>query len=383
MLILLPFELYPPREFGHNVEFSVLNIMTFLDHFFNTLPIFLPILLVFALVSTGLWVAHWFFFRRNGGLKEEDRFSARVGMLLLVGIGVVLILLALPLDKETHKELFQLLALLITAVITLSSTTFVSNALAGFMLRGMQSFRLGDFLRVENQFGRVTERGLFHTEIQTEERDLTTLPNLFLVSHPITVLRSSGTIVSATVSLGYDISHQTIEKLLAEAALAAKLKDPFVHIMELGDYSVTYRVSGFLSEVKQLLSARSNLRAKMLTTLHGAGIEIVSPVVMNQRRLEDGIRVLPPQTSELPHVEENSVGSPESLIFDKADAMAQIEALKEQREAIREEIAVLEGQAKSKKEHIGPWIEQRITRIRQEEERLSLLIQQAEAAIIE
>ena len=58
-------------------------------------------------------------------------------MLLLVGIGVVFILLALPLDKETHKELFQLLALLITAVITLFPTTFVSNALTGFMLRGM------------------------------------------------------------------------------------------------------------------------------------------------------------------------------------------------------------------------------------------------------
>lgn len=158
--------------------------MTFLDHFFDTLPIFLPILLVLALVSTGLWVAHWFFFRRNGGLKAEDRFSARVGMLLLVGVGIALILLALPVDKETHKELFQLLALLITAPITFSSTTFVSDALAGFMLRGMQSFRLGDFLRVENQFGRITERGLFHTEIQTEERDLTTLPNLFLVSHP-------------------------------------------------------------------------------------------------------------------------------------------------------------------------------------------------------
>ncbi|HBP86388.1 MAG TPA: mechanosensitive ion channel protein MscS [Nitrospiraceae bacterium] len=358
--------------------------MAFLDHFWETLPTFLPVLLVLALVSSGLWLAHWFFFRRNGGLKEEDRFSARVGMLLLVGVGIVLTLLALPLDKETHKELFQLLALLITAVITLSSTTFVSNALAGFMLRGMQSFRLGDFLRVENQFGRVTERGLFHTEIQTEERDLTTLPNLFLVSHPITVLRSSGTIVSATVSLGYDISHQTIEKLLGEAALAANLKEPFVHIMELGDYSVTYRVSGFLSEVKQCLSARSKLRAKMLTTLHDAGIEIVSPVVMNQRRLEDGIRVLPPQSSESAHIiDQDMNNSPESLIFDKADAIAQIEALKEQREAVREEIAVLEGQTKSKKEHIGPWIKERIRRIRQEEERLSLMIQQAEEAKIE
>lgn len=114
--------------------------MTLVDHFIATIPGVFPVLLIIALVSAGLWFAHWFFFRRNGGLKEDDRFSARVGMLVLVGIGIVLILLALPLDKETHKDLFQLLALLLTAVITLSSTTFVSNALAGFMLRGMQSF---------------------------------------------------------------------------------------------------------------------------------------------------------------------------------------------------------------------------------------------------
>lgn len=231
---------------------------------------------------------------------------------------------------------------------------------------------------MENQFGRVTERGVFHTEIQTEERDLTTLPNLFLVSHPFTVTRSSGTMVSATVSLGYDISHQIIDTLLVEAALEAKLTDPFVHILDLGDYSVTYRVSGFLSEVKQLLSARSKLRAKMLTILHDAGVEIVSPIVMNQRQLKHSDRVLPPQSTRLPDSEDPDLKkNPESLIFDKADAMAQIEALNEQRDAIREEIAGLAAQSKTKGETIRPWIERRITHIRQEEERLSAMIQKA------
>ena len=78
--------------------------MSLLDHLFQTLPLFLPVLLTLGLVSAGLWAGYWFFFLRNGGLKEEARFSARVGMLLLVGLGLVLILLALPLDKETHKE---------------------------------------------------------------------------------------------------------------------------------------------------------------------------------------------------------------------------------------------------------------------------------------
>jgi len=353
--------------------------MNFLDHLLETLPLILPVLLTMALVGTGLWAGYWFFFLRNGGLKEESRFSARVGMLLLSGMGIVLILLALPLDKETHKDLFQLLALLITAVIALSSTTFVSNLMAGFMLRGMQSFRLGDFLRVETQFGRVTERGLFHTEIQTEERDLTTLPNLFLVSHPFTVIRSSGTIVSATVSLGYDTSHHLIENLLLESALAAKLTDPFVHVMELGDFSVTYRVSGFLNDVKQLLTTRSKLRAKMLTTLHDAEIEIVSPSFMNQRQLDHAIRVLPTQKpGPYRTSDEEPDTKTESLIFDKADAVAQLEELKEQRKSLREEITGLEAQVKAKGETIGPWIERRIARIRKEEERLAAMIQKSE-----
>ena len=256
--------------------------------------------------------------------------------------------------------------------------------MAGFMLRGMRSFRLGDFLRVEKQFGRVTERGLFHTEIQTEERDLTTLPNLFLVSHPFTVIRSSGTIVSATVSLGYDTSHQVIEKLLLEAALAAKLTDPFVHVLELGDYSVTYRVAGFLGDVKQLLTTRSKLRAKMLSTLHEAEVEIVSPSFMNQRQLDHAIRVLPTQKlGPYRTLDEESETKAESLIFDKADAVAQIEELRERREALREEIAGLEMQVKGKEKTIAPWIERRITRIRTEEERLGNLIQKAEKNRIE
>lgn len=358
--------------------------MTRIDHFLEILPLFLPLLLTLTLVSTGIWVSYWFLFLRNGGLKEEFRFSARIVILLLIGMSIVLILLALPLERETHKDLFQLLALLITAVITLSSTTFISNAMAGFMLRGMRSFRLGDFLRVEKQFGRVTERGLFHTEIQTEERDLTTLPNLFLVSHPFTVIRSSGTIVSATVSLGYDTSHQIIEKLLLEAALAAKLTDPFVHVLELGDYSVMYRVAGFLGEVKQLLTTRSKLRAKILTTLHEAEVEIVSPSFMNQRQLGHGMRVLPIQKpGPYRTSDEEPDTKAESLIFDKADAVAQLEELKERREALREEIAGLETQVKAKEKTIGPWIERRITRIREEEERLGTLIQKSEKNRIE
>ena len=131
--------------------------------------------------------------------------------------------------------------------------------MAGMMLRAVRSFRPGDFIRVGDYFRRVSEQGLFHVEIQTEDRDLTTMPNLYLVTNPFKVIRSSGTIISAEVSLGYDIPRTKIESLLIEAALAVQLEEPFVLVTELGDFAVTYRISGLFPKVKHILSTRSAL----------------------------------------------------------------------------------------------------------------------------
>jgi len=98
------------------------------------------------------------------------------------------------------QELLAVVGLLFSATMALSSTTFLGNAMAGVMIRAVRNFRIGDFIRCDQHFGRVTERGLFHTEIQTEDRELTTLPNLYLVTHPVTTVRASGTVISATVA---------------------------------------------------------------------------------------------------------------------------------------------------------------------------------------
>ena len=109
--------------------------------------------------------------------------------------------------------------------------------MAGLMLQVVKSFNPGDFIRVGERMGRVTERGLFHVEIQTEDRDLTTLPNLHLATNPVTVVHSTGTIISAELSLGYDISHTKIEELLKQAVNQAGLQDAFVLIISLNDFT--------------------------------------------------------------------------------------------------------------------------------------------------
>jgi small-conductance mechanosensitive channel len=262
-------------------------------------------------------------------------------MILLTLAGLLAIVLALPIRDATRGQLLTLAGILISAAIALSSTTFIGNAMAGVMLRAVRNFRTGDSIRVGDMFGRVSERGLFHTEIQTEDRDLTTLPNLYLISHPVTVMRKSGTILSATVSLGYDVPRSRVERLLLQAGESAGLKEPFVQVLELGDFSVCYRLAGLLTEVKQVLSARSGLRAAMLDHLHRGGVEIVSPNFMNTRAVPEDRLFVPREelTDRAGH--RSSDSSPEALAFDKAEEAESLEKMQQTREALTAEIEEL------------------------------------------
>ena len=258
----------------------------------------------------------------------------------IVGILVVSLILELPIDNEPRGQLLSLLGLLVTAAIALSSTTLLGNAMAGFMLRSIRNFRPGDFIVVNEHRGRVSELGLLRTEIQTERRNLTTFPNLYLVSNPVTVVRASGTFIASNVSLGYDVPREKVEKSLLEAAESAGLTDPFVFVLELGDFSISYQVAGFLEDVKYLISAESKLRGSMLDSLHQAGIEIVSPTFMNQRQIKPE-KVFIPKASHRakPKVSPVEETRPEERMFDKAE-IAESEAKAEER--LKEVIAEME-----------------------------------------
>jgi len=289
------------------------------------LPFLITLLVAILIISA----AYYIILRRKpptGGIVGRQMLIAAIA-----GILVVLLILELPIDNEPRGQLMSLLGILVTAAVALSSTTLLGNAMAGFMLRSIRNFRHGDFIVVDGHRGRVSELGLLRTEIQTERRNLTTFPNLYLVSNPVTVVRASGTFIASTVSLGYDVPREKIEKHLLEAAENAGLTDPFVFVLELGDFSITYQLAGFLEEVKYLISAESKLRACMLDSLHLAGIEIVSPTFMNQRQLTPE-RLFIPEGSDRtkPKVHRADESRPEERMFDKAES-AENEAKAEDR----------------------------------------------------
>ncbi len=300
-----------------------------------TPPLVVVVMTVLAIWAFQRWVLP------HVGASGDKRFPRQVGVLALAMAGIVLAIIALPASEQIRGMLLSLFGLALTAAIALSSTTLVANAMAGIMLQTVRSFHAGDFIRVGEHFGRVTEQGLFHTEIQTGNRDLTTIPNAYLVSNPVTVVRHSGTITSSTVSLGYDVSHDKAEALMIESAKRAGLEEPFVQILELGNYAVTYRVAGLLAETKHLVSARTRLHRAVLDVLHGAGVEIASPTLMAQRRLSEDSRLVP-GVNFLRRGQSPSERPPEDIIFDKAEQAEYVERLRFERGQLEEQLKTLE-----------------------------------------
>lgn len=311
---------------------------TITDHALSFVPLLLTALGVVALLGG----VHWWLLARHPDLGNGAKLPRQLTLLGLTIVSAVALALALPVSDSTRNQVIGLIGVLISGVLAFSSTHILSNLMAGLMLRMTRAFRTGDFIRVEGHFGRVAERGLFDTEIQTEQRELVSLANNYLIAHPVAVVRSSGAIVSSTLTLGYDVHHARVQPLLLEAATAIGLEDPFVHILELGNFSIAYRVSGLLTDVKTLLTARSHLNCAILDTLHREGIEIMSPSFMNQRRVPDEAIIIPPApTTPVATASRTEVAAAEEVVFDKAEEAEQRNL---QRKTLKEQLTQLQAQ---------------------------------------
>lgn len=311
--------------------------MDLVDRGLEAVGSFIPLLLTIAFAVLALSGLNWAMGRRWQN-KPNSRFQHQLIMLCAMFVAGLAVIVALPVSDTLRGQLLSLIGILLSAAIALSSTTFIGNIMAGIMLRSIRSSRPGDFITVGELTGRITEMGLLHTEIQTEFRDLVTVPNLHMVTNPVKVVRRSGTIITTEVSLGYDVPNSRVAELLCDAAAKAGLRDAFVQVRELGDFSVTYRVAGLLEDVQSLISARSALRVAALNSLHLDGIEIVSPNFVNQRRQDAGRPVIP-TSSRLSTGVTATQAQAEEIAFDKAEVAASVEELRAGIEKLDKELA--------------------------------------------
>ncbi len=192
---------------------------------------------------------------------------------------------AYPYIPGSDSPAFRYISIFIGFLLSLGSTSLVSNIVAGIVLTYMRGMKIGDRVQIADTVGDVVDSTLLVTRIRTIKNVVITIPNgLVLNSHIINFSTSAekmGLILNTSVTIGYDVPWRQVHILLAEAARATEqiLEEPapFVFQTSLNDYYVTYELNAYTQQPEKMAATYSELHQNIQDYFNAAGVEILSP----------------------------------------------------------------------------------------------------------
>jgi small-conductance mechanosensitive channel len=247
---------------------------------------------IFLIARTVIAMLRPFFLRvETHGTRERnwlDADTARPTKRLFNGaVWIFALVMAYPYLPGADSEAFKGMSLLLGVMVTVGGSSVFGQAASGLVLMYSRTIRVGEYVRIDQHEGTVTELGMFTTRVRTGLGEELTLPNslvLGLVTKNYSrAVKGQGFVLDTTVTIGYDTPWRQVEALLVEAASRTKgvLGDPPPRVFHtaLSDFYPEYRL------VCQAVPAQPRPRAEVLSALHANiqdvfneyGVQIMSP----------------------------------------------------------------------------------------------------------
>lgn len=202
-------------------------------------------------------------------------------------IGAIALVMAGPYLPGFGSPAFQGVSLFIGALLTLGSSSAVSNALSGLILIYTRAFQLGDFIRIDDVVGEVQDKSLFVTRMLTPKRETVTIPNSSVLNSNVTnysaICRETNghLLLHTTITLGYDVPWRNVHDVLIDAAKATTHVEmeprPFVLQTSLNDFNVSYQLNVYTAAPEKMPGIYSELHQNIQDKCNEADIEILSP----------------------------------------------------------------------------------------------------------
>jgi len=204
-------------------------------------------------------------------------------------VRVVVILFALvvtfPYLPGGKTDAFKGVTIFLGLVLSLGSSSAVSNVLAGLVLIYMRAFHPGDRVKIADTIGDVLERTLLVTRLQTIKNEEVVIPNSAILSNQVVnysaMARTQGLILNTKVTIGYDAPWRTVHELLIRAALSTDgiLADPRPFVLEtsLNDFNISYELNAYTDHANDFQNIYSRLHEAIQDSFNQAGVEIMSP----------------------------------------------------------------------------------------------------------
>lgn len=233
------------------------------------------------------------------GLHQE--LTAPTFQLLRFMVIALALVAAYPFLPGSNSPVFRGITIFVGFLLSLGSTSLVTNIVSGIVLTYTRGLRIGDRVKIGNTVGDVIERTLLVTRIRTIKNVVVTIPNGMVLNNEIinynAPMVEEGLILNTTVTIGYDVPWRKVHDLLIQAALATRdiqsEQKPFVLQTSLDDYYVSYELNAYTHAPERMAAIYSELHQNIQDWFNEAGVEIMSPGYTAYR---DGNDVtIPPQ----------------------------------------------------------------------------------------
>jgi small-conductance mechanosensitive channel len=195
------------------------------------------------------------------------------------------LIVAFPYLPGGNSEAFKGVSIFLGVVLSLGSSSAVSNVLAGLVLTYMRAFRVGDRVKIADTVGDVLDRTLLVTRVRTIKNVEVVIPNGAILGGQVlnysAMARTTGLILHTSVTIGYDAPWRKVHDLLVRAAISSEgilpEPPPFVLETSLNDFHITYELNAYTDQPNNIQNIYSNLHQAIQDSFNQGGIEIMSP----------------------------------------------------------------------------------------------------------
>jgi small-conductance mechanosensitive channel len=206
----------------------------------------------------------------------------KIVRLAVVAFGVIV---AYPYIPGSDSAAFRGVSVFLGIIVSLGSSSAISNIIAGYMMTYRRAFRVGDRVKIGDAVGEVVEMRLQVTHLRSPKNEELVIPNSQILGSQVlnytSLARTRGLILHTEVGIGYETPWRQVEAMLLGAADrtagCSREPPPFVLEKRLGDFAVTYELNVFCANVSSMPELYASLHRNILDVFNEYGVQIMTP----------------------------------------------------------------------------------------------------------
>jgi small-conductance mechanosensitive channel len=205
-------------------------------------------------------------------------------------IWVFALTVAYPFIPGSNSDAFKGISVLLGLMVSLGSAGVVNQVMSGLVATYSRAFKAGDYVKIGDTEGTVTDVGMLATKVMTARREEVTIPNAVLVSTTAInysrLGQADGSLVATIVGIGYDVPWRQVHALLICAAERTEhvrqTPPPYVRQRSLEQFYVEYALVISVDRPTQRDLILSELHSHIQDVFNESDVQIMSPAFESQ-----------------------------------------------------------------------------------------------------